>query len=332
MIDGDDDPAANTSNSLRRKLWRFVCDQHAELDLLPVFPLTLKQLMCYALWLSDNGVNGYPSVSSYIGSAMGFQLERGFEDVRKDTPMAAAAWARFVHRFKTLVPPKSKRPPKLALSPSLLECLGLQAIMDQSYLKWRDQTCYVLLFFGAMRVGHVAPADGRARHALRWADVQLSNGIVKVFLRSTKTRAPGVTDGFWQAIAARPTGLITLDPYRMMEEWKRLSFTGDALQLVFHGSPGVHRHLTRLEFTQRLQHSLTAATTRLGVDLDNTRWSGVSFRKQAASGLWGKIPGNRVSEYLDHSTLEAARSYGHDTVQSRAVNTHLLASDFATGF
>ena len=331
LFDREEDFATVGVESQRRKLWRFAGDVYlAHPEVLPLFPMSLRILMIYTVWLSFNGINGMKSLGNYISIAMAFQLERGFPDSRKESPMHIACWARFWRRASTRLThsvPLKKWP----LPASLLECLAIAALNDAHvYLRWRDITMWVIAWFSGLRVGHWSPS-ANGRHVLRWCDVQLQEDKILIFLRSTKTRALTCTEGTWTAVAARPDGLVTLDPLRLMLRWKEMSFHGDLSQPLFHGAGGKHKTMPRTEFTSRLRQQLNVAGIRLGVDLQLARYAGISFRKAAACGLWDKIGHQRLMEMLDHSSYDACLSYGHDSHDSRASNTHVLAAALSTG-
>lgn len=339
MLDGllfnsAEDPATAGVDSMRRKLWRFVGDVYLYIpEVLPLFPMHIKTLMLYVIWCSRNGINTHKGLLAYASAAVAWATESGHEDCRSLTKMHSAVWSRFTSRARTRIVPAVLQARKLALPASLLECLALQALLHvNDYLHWRDITCWVLAYFTGLRIGHFAPKNASMRHVLRWTDVQISEDMVMLFLRSTKTRAVGCTEGTWQSVAARPDGLFTLDPRRLLLRWRDMSYKQDPLQPLFHATSALHKPMSRTDFTKRLRSQLNVAGQRLGITLDLDRYSGISFRKSAASGLWNKIELHRVAESLDHASLDACMSYGHDTPQSRAANTHLRAQDFQSGF
>ena len=333
VFNEDEDFATANVETLRRKLWRFVGDVYLLIpSVLPLFPMSIQTLMLYTVWLNRNGINGMKSINNYISAAMAWQAQRGIPDTRTKSTLHEALWARFKRRCQTRLIPSVLHRPKMPLPASLLECLALQALIDAHvYLRWRDITMWVIAWFSGLRVGHWAPTSSRKVHVLRWCDVQIQSDKIMLFLRSTKTRAPLITHGAWTAVAARPDGLYTLDPRRLMLRWRQMSFVGDNSQPLFHGSAGAHVTMSRKEFTDRLRDQLLVAGERLGVDLDLGRYSGISFRKALAHGLWGHVEHHRLMDAMDHRSFTACMSYGGDSADARAQNTHVQARVFQPG-
>jgi integrase len=334
------DPERSVSiSSLRVKFLRFMFDQlqHGT-DLFPCFPVKLATIMAYALWMNEHGINGFSSIAVYISALISWSRERGFENPTDLSAQHVAAWDKFKRRFKTDVTVHARREKKLRIQAGMLEALALLTDLND-YQSVMFQTAFVLLYFGGMRVGHVAAKRATlARHCVTWGDVIADANGVFLWLHGTKTRPINADDGVWQTVAARPQGHPALDPIRLLQRWFDLGAAAggaiDPLQPLFHAKGKPMLPLSRLEFTNSLRAKLTAAFRLLpdtdGITMD--RFSGVSFRKATNSALWGRIPRHRIAEHVAHADPSAGARYGQDTLAERAQNTHVIASEFAPGF
>ncbi len=88
--------------------------------------------------------------------------------------------------------------------------------------------------------------------------------------------------------------------------------------------------LLRTSFTTTLHRRLAVAARRLpGVELDLSKYSGVSFRKGCLSTLGAlNVPAHRLADHADHATVDSSRIYTVDTVGERAANSVLIGSVF----
>ena len=251
-------------------------------------------------------------------------------------PAKRAAHDKFRSRFITDVPARRATKRKLAIQVGHLESLAIDCNFG-AYADLRDQASYVLAYTSGIRIGHFSSKRvNMQRHILTWAAVVIKPNLVALWLFSTKTRSACAKDGTWTAVAGRPHGMAALDPVRIMNAWKRASFTGDPLLPVFPALQDPTLPLTRREFTACLRRRLQRALRHLPNSpvVDVASFSGISFRYGLGTALWGKIPAHRLSEMLDHAPPPGMRStahYGRDaTLSIRAANTLLLP--FANGF
>jgi len=328
------DRAARNS-SLRTKLLRWACDTDCPLrPSFPIFPISVDKLCEYALWLNDNGVNGWASVKNYIAAAMAWQKERSLNDSRYASTQAEAFYDHFRSRFKSDVPVKRKREAKLAITTGLMEAMALLTNPNDKTAVG-EMASYVVLYFASIRIGHVAPQSrNKQQHVLLWRNIIISEDEVFIYLFSTKTLPSAANDGWWTTIAARPLGHFMLDPVRLLRRWRTLSFVSHA-QPVFHAVGAPMLVVTRLNFTSTLRRRLTAAARLLphGRAFNAAAFAGISFRRSGLQALWGKVPAQQVADHAGHKQISSTMAYAAGAnIEARRSGTHIIASAFAAGF
>lgn len=326
--------ADGTLSSLRVKYLRFCFDTHGPASQRwPAFPFTLGTLMEYTLWLRENGIGSFPSAANYIAALVSWGQENKQSDLRHASTLYEAAWMYFKGRVISDIPVTKRSLPKIKMHAAYMECLALEADTD-SALGIKNLAAWVLLFYSGIRVGHVAAKrPSMLTHTLCWNNIQITDSTVNIWLGSTKTRPSAANDGYWTAIGARPHGICTLDPVRVMRMWQQVGYFGDGTLPLFPAKASPCTPMSRYEFTTALRTALGTALHRLpGKAPDLRRLSGISFRKQVVSALWGRVPTHRVLEAVDHKTISAAVAYGHDDTHTRAANTFELEKDLGPGF
>ena len=333
-MDTDAPERSSTAVTLRSKYVKFCTDTDcAARRTFPLFPATIGKVLAYAIWLSDNNVNGWPSVRNYIAAMLSWSAELSFVDCRTATPLHEALYARFRRRFQSDVPIQKRRKSKLDMRPELLEAMALQTVFT-CVISIKEMTAYVVLFFSSIRVGHVSPSRlDRSKHVLTWGDVILTEDDVFLFLHSTKTLRASAAQGWWTVLGARPQGHRALDPVRMMTLWRSLSYECDS-QPVFCADTAKMLAQPRSAFTTALRRRLRQAVTILprGHLCDVDRYAGISFRRAGVTQLWDKIPRHRLSARSQHSSFSSTAAYGGDSFYVRRGDTDTLASSFAPGF
>ena len=92
-------------SSYRKKFVVFAVELHcAAFPTIPLFPLSLELLMEFCVWASRNGVNGFDSISNYVGDVVTWAMQTCDQpDPRSATPLAARTWATFVSNFPKVV-------------------------------------------------------------------------------------------------------------------------------------------------------------------------------------------------------------------------------------
>jgi hypothetical protein len=334
VLDTDAPQRRSDQCGLRGKFVRFCAEEDcAGRRHLPLFPLDINKLLSFAIWLTDNGVSGWPSVKNYISAAAGWNAEQSNADCRSLTGVHEQLYARFRSRFQLDVPVTKRRQPKLDMKPELMEALALLCDLNNP-VAVKDQTCYVFLYLSSVRVGHAAPATmARAKHVLTWGDVFISDADVFVFLHSTKTRSVAAADGWWTVLAARPHGHFALDPVRLFRRLKSFNFEGNT-QPVFPADGAPMLAQPRTEFTAKLRRRLRRAVRLLpnGHRCPIERFTGISFRKAGVTQLWDRIPRHRLSAHCSHASFSSTFGYGGDTLAVRRGNTAEITSSFQPGF
>ncbi len=291
----------------------------------PLLPIKPANLLRYALWLPQHGIHsGWRSVSTYVSAACKWQKELGWPDPRKEISFY---WDLFRHNFQRLV--VAKHPAmKLPVRPAMVTAMTLDAdLTDPTDL--RDIAAYQLLFYTGFRIGSITASE----HALKFEDLYFYPSIaecqmVLICLRSTKTRPRAAGLPFWTAIRRQP----------------QLRFCPVALLLAhflssYRQRPGDNLFMTpdrrpwpRTSFNATLRRRLAFAQRRLGINLDISKFSGISFRKGCLSTLGAlNVPAHRLADHADHSSVESSRVYTVDTMVDRAANSDLIASRVLAG-
>ena len=152
--------------------------------------------------------------------------------------------------------------------------------------------------------------------------------VVLVCLRSSKTRPRAAGLPFWTAIRRQPR--LRFCPVALLVAHFVSSYRqrpGDNLFMT-----GDRRPWSRTSFNATLRRRLDYAQRHLGVRLDLSKFSGISFRKGCLSTLGAlNVPAHRLADHADHSTVDSSRIYTVDTLNDRATNSDLLASAVLAG-
>jgi hypothetical protein len=322
-------------SSYRKKFVVFAVELHcAAFPTIPLFPLSLELLMEFCVWASRNGVNGFDSISNYVGDVVTWAMQTCDQpDPRSATPLAARTWATFVSNFPKVVgAPPSKV--KLRLQAGHLESMFLD-MTDASWSDRRDRAAYLTLWYSACRIGHVAPdaADPQTLgHALRWDGLKFEPSLeaperVLLYFPSTKTRPLLANRPWWTAVGRvddESVCLVSVLRLHFLEH-----YTGRPSDFVFTRAPDDGRHYTRTAFTDILRYRLVGAARHLGIDIDVKAFSGISFRKgslQTAADVG--TPGYALADLGDHSSVDMTRFYVGDTVAGRAARTAAIGGGF----
>ena len=341
-MSSDSNSERNSKNrSLRVKYLRFLFNTNSSST--PRWPaftppdgVPLLKLTEYVVWLltPSGNIGNYKSAVNYISALAIWSQEVGFpHDIRGDlhNPAKCAAWATFTSRYQADVPALRVTAPKLPLQAGHIEAIALDCDVH-CWIDLRDLALILLAFCCGIRIGHFSSKRrNMQRHVLLWGSLAIRTDLVAIWLHSTKTRPTGAADGTWTstAVGARPTGAAILDPVRVLKAWHHTNFKGDALLPVFPSAVDNTLPITRTEFTTMLRRRLSRALRRLpSAPTDMSRYSGISLRHGFGSAMWGRIPGHRLAEALDHKPppgLESTAHYGRDnTLSARAANTQYL--------
>ena len=337
MLDGGSNPRQQQRlSSHQKKFVTFAIEMDSPFfSLIPLFPVTTAVLMEFATWCSDNGINGWDSISTYVGAVVAWGIETSNQlDPRHATPQDERAWKKFVRNFPKVIggpPPKVK----LRLQPGHLEAIFLDFVPG-SWLDRQDRTVYLLLWYASCRIGHVAPDSSTVaalHHALRWCRLRFVPDLINpvfvyLYFPSTKTR-PMMANRPWFTSVGR----VSNDSFCLVSQLQRHfieNYRGDPNGLVFTRSESDPRHLTRTSFTNFLRFRLAAAARHLGITIDPSAWSGISFRKGSLqTGADMGIPGFALAEMADHSSVDMTRiNYLGDNVATRARRTALIGGGF----
>ena len=96
-------PKKSAMNSRRKKYIQFAIKYRSEIpSLIPIFPLHLKDLMRYALYLASDEGNvkaGWNSCSNFVSEIIIMGKLRGWEDPREGA-RNQFLWARFRQNFR----------------------------------------------------------------------------------------------------------------------------------------------------------------------------------------------------------------------------------------
>ena len=334
----DVDAPARSANAttLRAKYVKFcILTDCIERRTFPLFPVPIHKLLAYAMWLSDNGINGWPSVRNYVGACISWSVELSFDDCREETPLHELLYSRFRRRFQADVPVKRRRAAKLDMRPEMLEAMAMLTVFTNE-VSVKEMTAYIVLYLSSIRVGHVSPSRiDRSKHVLTWGDVILATDgdDVFLFLHSTKTLRATAAIGWWTVLAARPHGHFALDPVRMLRLWRSMSYECDS-QPVFSADSAKMLAWSRSDFTSALRRRLRAAVAILprGHLCVVDKYSGISFRRAGITQLWDKVPSHRLSAHAGHASFSSTAAYGGDSYFVRRGNTAQIAQSFGPGF
>ena len=153
------------NKSLLKKFWTFCIDTNVDF-----FPLSLMQLMRYAVWLPHNDIGSWDSATNYINAICQLNLKMQQPDPMTDP----ASWELLRKRYKEeiYVVPKSAK--KIRIYLAQYEALFMDALDIMTNHRVDEMACDALMMFTVVRVGHIAPkATKRPDHILRWEHVQL---------------------------------------------------------------------------------------------------------------------------------------------------------------
>jgi len=323
-------------NSFQKKFVIFAVEMDCpEFPIIPLFPVPLATLMEFAVWCSENNINGWDSIRSYVGAVVAWGMATSNQpDPRTATPHDERTWSKFVTNFPKVIggpPPKVK----LRLQPGHIESMFLDFV-DGSWFDRRDRAVYLTLWYTSCRAGHVAPDAGdehTLQHALRWDrirfDPSLDNPLtVFLFFPSTKTR-PMMANRPWFTAVGRVDNpdfcLVTQLRRHFLE-----NYSGEPSDFVFTRDERDARYLTRTAFTEGLRLRLVNGGRHLGLDIDPRAWSGISFRKGSLqTAADNGTPGYALADMADHTTVDMTRrNYLGDTVSGRAARTAAIGGGF----
>jgi len=333
LIFGSRGKASDSKMRSKRLKYVLFCNEIGALPLLPTKPANILR---FALWLPTRGINsGWKGCMAYVTEVCNWNKNLGFEDPR--VPISHYL-TQFRHNFRRLV--TTHHPAvKLPIRPGLLEAMMLDADLSKA-TDVRDMACYLLLFFLGLRIGHCAVSSpSQAQHALRFEDLHFHPSFaccekVLVCVRSTKTRFRAAGLPFWTALARQPH--LPFCPVALLQAHYMLAWRGDPSDFLFTGNKTDRTGritgrapLVRSTFNTTLRRRLTMAVNRLGIDLDISMYSGISFRKGCLSTLGAlNVPAHRLADHADHADVASSRIYTVDTLDERATNTTLIASKF----
>ena len=305
---------------------------------IPLFPVHVATLMEFAVWCSRNGVNGWASISNYVGAVVRWGISLCDQlDPRTATPQAEVAWDRFVTNFPTVIGGAPSKV-KLRLQVGHLEAIFLD-MSDDSWFDRRDRAAYLTLWYTSCRIGHVAPdaADSLTLgHALRWDRIRFdpvgdifAATRVNLYFPSTKTRPMAANRPWWTAV-----GRVDNEAVCLVAQLRRHfleNYTGRPGDLVFTRSERDGRHYTRTAFADILRVRLVAAGRHLGIAINPSDFSGISFRKGSLQAAADEgTPGFALADMADHGTVDMTRvHYLGDTLEGRAARTAAIGGGFA---
>jgi len=318
-------------NSRRKKYFIFAakyCDQIP--SLIPIFPLRLKDLMRYMLYLASDEGNvkaGWSSCLNHCTEIVTMGRLRGWDDPREGT-RNQFLWKRFRSNFKTQIQVVRKAPPKLRLTPAHLQAIACTLNCAQ-YEDHKWATAFTALWHSNCRVGHVAPKSAGSTHQVwKYEDLVFSPSIhdaqdVVIHFRASKTRAITEDRSFWTALGKVPLqpGQPNTCAVRLLSSWVLRSYKGDPQDPVFGHGPNPKQPTLRSEFTTKLRQCLLSGARHLAPPhnmLNPKSFSGISFRRGSLSAMSGVVEFNRLRERADHKCAESTSHYVVDSVETRA--------------
>ena len=319
--------------SLLKKYFTFCVDTNV-----PVFPLTLVQLMCYVIWLPKHDIlGGWSVVTNYTGAICTLNKRLGHGDPRDDNP---ALWEEVRKRFADEVQVIRNHKVKLLVSPGYLEALALDTLTSPSPRRTEHMACDSVMYFGGVRVGHFAPkATKRAKHVLRWKHLVFMPcvedcKVVFIRVQTSKTRQGTELRPYWTAVGRQLNSPLVC-PTRWLCLHFKTNYLGRAGSTpndpIFTTARGdmLNRTAYQKELQTRLLRAVTTHLPQAGFDVRH--YTGISWRKATASGLLGKVADSKVANAMDHQNIETTRrSYAEDTIEERANVTSLAGADFTS--
>ena len=336
-------------DSRRRKFFKFVADHDSPIcKLTPVFPLTQRKLMLYALYLAKEGnvTSGFKSINNYLAAVISLGRSRGFvNDPRytdaEGTPShhAKQEWAKFKHRFKTDIPSVAKGPQKLALQPCLFKAM-LEAQDISIGFQLRQATLYSTLFWSGARAGHFT-IHGSANlvHILKWKQLLFHPSVdgatlVMLHFTSTKTR-PHAQDcnTFAQSIGTLHSKSWNPDlcPVSLLRRWFKHAYRGNPDDPIFGSTENPSKPLQRTGFVNTLRADVTRAISALGLApgaVNAKAISCISFRKGCLTSLCKVTSPLLVAAHADHADPRSTMSYVRQSAQARASHVQDITDAF----
>ena len=328
-------------NSRRRKYVKWALKyQHQVPSLIPIFPIELKDLMRYVLYLSSpegNIRSGWKACQNLVSDICTWSRLRGWRDPRHGEHNAFL-WSRFRKNFRTEVQVCRTVKKKLCLTPAHLQAIVATLDLDNfEDLKWA--TTFVTLWHASARVGHVAPKSRKdPRHVWRFEDISFEPTLqdassVLINFRSSKTRAPTEDRQFWTAVGAvqLQRGQPCTCPVRLLQRWFKRAYKGHPQHPLFGAKENTSLAITRTSFTSMLRSCLTKGAKYLMPPhdkIDCSEFSGISMRKGSLSAMSGVVEFNRLRERADHKCPESTQHYVNDSMQKRARSTVDVHSRF----
>eukprot|EP01052_Picozoa_sp_SAG31_P023299 SAG31_NODE_1913_length_6933_cov_9.849722_2_plen_348_part_00 len=326
----DDPKKRSQARSYLRKYLLFCIDTKVS-----PFPLTLMQLMRFAVWLPRNGINsGWPGIKNYTGAVVRYNQVHGNPDPRESDP---ALWDLLRVRFRIHVQVKQSQTVKLPIRQSHVQALALRALSLASPQATADMASDALCNFSALRVGHFSPESAAdLRHVLKWEDLYFYPDMerceaILIHLDSTKSRHVKECKPTWTAVG-KVTSVPLVCPVRWMLQHYRCNYADTPSDPVF-CKTGTSTPITRSVYTSRLRERLSLAASEFlpGYTFDSSSVSGISWRKAGISALSRQAAKERlhilnVADFADHKDLKTSRSYIVDSLQDRAGYSDLIAT------
>jgi len=318
-------------NSRRRKYFIFAAKYNSQIpSLIPIFPLRLKDLMRYMLYLASDEGNvkaGWASCLNHCTEIVTMGRLRGWEDPREGT-RNQFLWGRFRSNFKTQIQVVRKAPPKLRLTPAHLQAIAC-TLNPARYEEHKWAAAFTSLWHSNCRVGHVAPKSaGNTHQVWKYEDLVFSPSIhdaqnVVVHFRASKTRAITEDRSFWTALGKVPLqqGQPNTCAVRLLSSWVLRSYKGDPQDPVFGSESNPKKPTLRGDFTKKLRQCLLDGARYLKPPHDKLNpksFSGVSFRRGSLSAMSGVVEFNRLRERADHKCATSTSHYVVDSVETRA--------------
>eukprot|EP01052_Picozoa_sp_SAG31_P022757 SAG31_NODE_1828_length_7159_cov_58.418980_7_plen_349_part_00 len=326
----DDPKKRSQARSYLRKYLLFCIDTKVS-----PFPLSLMQLMRFAVWLPRNGIkSGWSGVKNYTGAVVRYNQIHGNKDPRESDK---ELWDLLRDRFKSHVQVVQSQSKKLPIRQSQVQALALRAIQLGTPTATADMACDALLNFSALRIGHCSPDSGSdMRHVLHWEDIYFYPSLkdctaIYLHLDSTKSRHVKELKPTWTAVG-RVTSIPLVCPIRWMIRHFLCNYSGRPTDPVF-CVPGTSSPLIRQRYTARLRDRLAHSASEFLPDfqLDVESYSGISWRKAGISALSRQAAHERlhivqVADFADHKDIKTSRSYIADSLGDRAAYSDLIAT------
>ena len=315
------------NKSLLKKYFTFCIDTKVDF-----FPLTFVQMCRYVIWLPQNNVGPWESVTKYTNAIWQLNLR-----TKQPDPITGSdSWDLLRKRFKEEIEVVPLRAEKLALQLAHYEALAMDTLEDPTPRRVEEHAQDSTMFFTGLRVGHIAPAaTTRPDHVLRWEHIKFIPDVdnctqVFLFVRTTKTRSGHVFKPWWTAFGRiLDPEKLHLCPVKWLVLHYRLNLQNNpaaaASDPVFKTKAGAM--LNRTAYTKELKVRLTRSVKNFlnqpHFNCDN--YSGISWRKATLSQLVGKIPDSRAANFADHADIETTRKhYATDSIADHAALSNII--------